>query len=126
MPLPLTVLGVIDGFGYSPTLEGNAIAQTPTPTLDYLWSHFPHFLLKAAEEEVGLAFGEVGNSEVGHIGIGTGRVVPQNLSLINKSIDDGSFQKNPAFLEAINHVKSHNSHLHLLGIISTPGVAIPA
>ena len=122
MPIPLTVLAVIDGFGYSPTIEGNAIAATRTPTLDYLWSHFPHFLVKAAEEEVGLAFGEVGNSEVGHIAIGTGRVVPQSLALINKAVEDGTFHQNPAFLLAINQVKQSGRNLHILGIISTPGV----
>lgn len=120
--LPLAVLGVIDGFGYSPQTEGNAIYQAQTPTLDHLWSNYPHFLLKAAEEEVGLAFGEIGNSEVGHITIGTGRVIPQSLSRINKDIDDGSFFENPAFLKVIDHVNSYNSNLHLLGIISTSGV----
>lgn len=122
MQIPLTVLGIIDGFGYSPQTEGNAIFQTPTPNLDYLWTNFPHFLLKAAEEEVGLGFGEIGNSEVGHISIGTGRVIPQSLSLINRSIDDGSFFKNPGFLSTIEAVKANNSKLHLLGIISTSGV----
>lgn len=122
MNIPLTVLGIIDGFGYSPQAEGNAIIQAPTPTLDYLWSYFPHYLLKAAEEEVGLAFGEVGNSEVGHISIGTGRVIPQNLSLINLAIEDGSFNQNKAFQKTIQHVKQHNSNLHVMGIISTSGV----
>jgi len=122
MNTPLCVLAIIDGFGYSPQVEGNAIAAANTPNLDYLWSHYPHFLLKAAEEEVGLAFGEMGNSEVGHITIGTGRVIPQNLSVINKAIEDGSFFDNPAFLKSINHVKTNQSQLHLLGIVSTAGV----
>lgn len=122
MPIPLTVLGVIDGFGYSQSMEGNAIANTLTPNLDYLWSHFPHFLVRAAEEEVGLSFGEVGNSEVGHIAIGTGRVVPQSLALINKSVEDGTFHQNSAFLEAANLVKQTGGNFRIMGIISTPGV----
>ena len=122
MNFPLTVLGVIDGFGYSGQSEGNAIHNANTPNLDYLWSNFPHFLLKAAEEEVGLSFGEIGNSEVGHITIGSGRVIPQNMSRINGAIEDGSFFQNPALLEVVNHVKSNRSRLHLLGIISTAGV----
>lgn len=122
MNIPLIVLCVIDGFGFSPQIEGNAISAANTPNLDYLWSHFPHFLLKAAEEEVGLAFGEVGNSEVGHITIGTGRVIPQNLSRINRAIEDGSFFNNVALLKAISHVKQNDSNLHIFGIISTAGV----
>lgn len=122
MQTPLVVLGVLDGFGFSAQVHGNAIATTPTPTLDRLWSHYPHWLLKAAEEEVGLAFGEVGNSEVGHIAIGTGRVVPQNLSTINAAIDDESFYANPKLLHTLQYVKEHKTSLHVLGIISTAGV----
>ena len=122
MNTPLTVLGIIDGFGYNPQTEGNAIHAANTPTLDYLWSNYPHFLVKAAEEEVGLAFGEVGNSEVGHITIGTGRVIPQNLSLINKALEDRSFYQNNAFIQALNYVKTNQTNLHIYGLISTAGV----
>jgi 2,3-bisphosphoglycerate-independent phosphoglycerate mutase len=122
MDIPLIVLGIIDGFGYSPQVIGNAITAAKTTNLDYLWTYFPHYLLKAAEEEVGLAFGEIGNSEVGHIAIGTGRVVPQNLSLINRTIDDGSYFQNPVFIRGINYAKEHHSTLHIMGIISTSGV----
>jgi len=122
MNIPVTVLAVIDGFGYQEDPRGNAIAAARTPTLDYLWSNYTHFLVKAAEEEVGLAWGEVGNSEVGHMAIGCGRVITQSLARINLSLDDGTFDTNPAFLEAIDHVNSHDSALHLMGIISTPGV----
>ena len=122
MNTPLMVLAIIDGFGFSPQTEGNAIYHAQTPTLDTLWSQYPHFLLKAAEEEVGLAFGEIGNSEVGHITIGTGRVIPQNMSRINRAIEEGTFYENPAFLKVLQAVKTNQSNLHLFGIISTSGV----
>lgn len=122
MAIPLTVLAILDGFGYSNQKEGNAIFKAKTPVLDYLWSRYPRFLLKAAEEEVGLAFGEVGNSEVGHITIGTGRVIPQNLSLINKAIEDETFYSNPAFLKSIEHARINKGSVHIVGIISTAGV----
>jgi 2,3-bisphosphoglycerate-independent phosphoglycerate mutase len=115
-------LCILDGFGYSTQIEGNAIAATPTPTLDYLWSHYPHTLIKAAEEEVGLDFGQPGNSEVGHLSIGTGRVLLQHLARIKLSINENSFYQNPAFLKAANHVKTHHSKLHIMGMISATGV----
>jgi 2,3-bisphosphoglycerate-independent phosphoglycerate mutase len=120
--IPPTVLIVLDGFGANPSPTGNAILNTPTPQLDYLWQHYPHTLLKAAEEEVGLSFGEMGNSEVGHLTIGTGRVLFQSLPRINLAIEDGSFFENPAFISATNHVKHHNSSLHILGMVSVAGV----
>lgn len=115
-------LCILDGFGYSTQIEGNAIASTPTPTLDYLWSHYPHTLIKAAEEEVGLDFGQPGNSEVGHLSIGTGRVLLQHMARINLSITERSFFENPAFIEAINHAKTRGTKLHLMGMISASGV----
>lgn len=115
-------LCILDGFGYSTQVEGNAIAATPTPTLDYLWSHYPHTLIKAAEEEVGLDFGQPGNSEVGHLSIGTGRVLLQHLARIKLSINDNSFYENPVFLKAVDHVKTNHSKLHLMGMISATGV----
>lgn len=122
MEIPLTVLGILDGFGFNPQEEGNAVIAAKTPNLDLLWSQYPHFLVKAAEEEVGLSFGEVGNSEVGHITIGTGRVIPQNLSLINKAIDDGSFFQNKALRKTTQYVRTNQSNLHIHGIVSTAGV----
>lgn len=121
-PLSPLCLCILDGFGYSTQVDGNAIAATPTPTLDYLWSHYPHTLIKAAEEEVGLDFGQPGNSEVGHLSIGTGRVLLQHLARINLSINEKSFYDNPSFLKAVNHVKTHKSKLHLMGMISATGV----
>lgn len=115
-------LCILDGFGYSTQIEGNAIANTPTPTLDYLWSHYPRTLIKAAEEEVGLDFGQPGNSEVGHLSIGTGRVLLQHMARINLAIAERSFFENPAFLEVINHIKTRGTRLHLMGMISATGV----
>jgi 2,3-bisphosphoglycerate-independent phosphoglycerate mutase len=121
-PTTPLVLCILDGFGYSTQVEGNAIAQTPTPTLDYLWSFYPHTLIKAAEEEVGLDFGQPGNSEVGHLSIGSGRVLLQHLSRINLSIAEKSFFSNPALLRAVAQVKTKKSKLHIMGMISATGV----
>ncbi len=121
-PLTPVCLCILDGFGFSTQVEGNAIANTSTPTLDYLWSHYPHTLIKAAEEEVGLDFGQPGNSEVGHLSIGTGRVLLQHLARINLSIAEKSFFENQALLRAIDHVKTNNSKLHIMGMISATGV----
>ena len=118
----LSVLAILDGFGYSGQAEGNAIFEAKTPMLDYLWSNFPSYLLKAAEEEVGLEFGEIGNSEVGHMTIGTGRVIPQALNRINKAIDDGSFYKNQILNQILLEAKNNNTNVHLMGIISSSGV----
>lgn len=122
MAIPITALVILDGFGANPNLNGNAILAAPTPNLDALWQHYPHTLLKAAEEEVGLSFGEMGNSEVGHLTIGSGRVLVQSLPRVNQSISDGSFFQNPAFLAAVTQVKRFNSNLHLVGMVSVAGV----
>lgn len=122
MPIPLTVLAILDGFGYSPNPIGNAINSANTPNLDYLWCNYPHFLLKAAEEEVGLEFGEIGNSEVGHITIGTGRVIPQSFNRINKAIQEGTFQTNDVLTSNLNQAAASGCGVHLWGIISTAGV----
>lgn len=113
---------IIDGFGFNANQEGNAIYTAKTPNLDWLWSNYPHTLIKAAEHDVGLAYGQIGNSEVGHMAIGTGRVIPSPLQRINLSIMDKSFFTNPAFLTAIKHVKTYRSRLHLIGLLSNSGV----
>jgi 2,3-bisphosphoglycerate-independent phosphoglycerate mutase len=119
---PKTVLVIIDGFGFNPNPQGNAVLAAKTPNLDYLWSNFPHTLLKAAEEEVGLAFGQIGNSEVGHMAIGTGRVVASSHQKITEEIQNGTFFKNQAFASAIAFARKNNTKLHLVGMISTAGV----
>ncbi|HSJ38729.1 MAG TPA: 2,3-bisphosphoglycerate-independent phosphoglycerate mutase [Planococcus sp. (in: firmicutes)] len=113
---------ILDGFGCRKETFGNAVAQAKKPNFDRLWNSYPHELLTAAGEAVGLPEGQMGNSEVGHLNIGAGRVVYQNLTRINKSIRDGDFFQNPAFLEAIAKAKANGSALHLMGLLSDGGV----
>lgn len=116
------VLAILDGWGLNPMEDGNAIFSAPTPNYDKLLSQFPSTLLAASGQEVGLDWGEMGNSEVGHLNLGTGRVVMQDLPRIDKSIADGSFFKNPELLGAFQYAKNHQSKLHLLGLVSAGGV----
>ncbi len=116
------VLVILDGWGIGPPSEGNAISLANTPNFDDLVRHYPHSVITASGEAVGLSWQEVGNSEVGHMNIGSGRVVYQHLPRISRSITDGSFFKNEAFLHATEHVKKNNSKLHLLGMVSVGGV----
>lgn len=120
-PRPL-VLVVMDGWGLAPPNPGNAVTLAKTPNITKYWSSYPHAKLLASGEEVGLPRGEVGNSEVGHINLGAGRIVYQDLPRINKEIADGRFFKNPAFLSAVEHIKRFNSQLHLMGLVGTGGV----
>ncbi len=116
------LLLVLDGWGYSAVFEGNAIAKAHTPSFDRLWHDYPHTLLQAAGEAVGLPWGEMGNSEVGHLNMGAGRVVAQNLPRISAAIADGSFMDNKTFLSACEHAKTNGSTLHLVGLASSGGV----
>ncbi len=117
-----TVLVVIDGFGVAPSGDGNAIVQAQTPNFDRFIRTYPTMTVRASGEEVGLSWGEMGNSEVGHLSIGAGRVYYQTFPRINRSIADESFFENETFLSAIAHVKKHKSRLHLVGMISSGGV----
>ncbi len=121
MKKPL-ILCIMDGYGISKNLEGNCIAQAKKPHLDYFFENYPTTLIKASGEAVGLPEGQMGNSEVGHLNIGAGRIVYQSLTLINKAVKDGSFFKNDKYLNAINHVKKNHSALHILGLMSNGGV----
>lgn len=121
MPRPV-ILIAIDGYGISPIDEKNPIALAKKPNLDFLLAHYPFGVLDASGIAVGLPWGEVGNSEVGHLNLGAGLVVYQNLPRINMSIENKSFEKNESFLKAVEHVKKHKSKLHLMGITSTGGV----
>ncbi len=112
------VLIVIDGFGVAPDSKGNAITQADTPNFDRFIRTYPTMTLRASGEEVGLSWGEMGNSEVGHLAIGAGRVYYQTFPRINRSISDGSFFENPALLQAMEHVKKQGSRLHLVGMVS--------
>lgn len=116
------VLIVMDGYGISPIKDNNPIALAKKPILDDLILHYPNGVLDASGVAVGLPWGEVGNSEVGHLNLGAGLVHYQNLPRINMSIDNGSFFKNEALLKATEHVKKNKSTLHLLGIASDGGV----
>src|SRR3990167_1368324 len=103
------VLIIIDGFGVAPVSHGNAISLAKTPNLNYMICNFPSLTLQASGPLVGLPWGEMGNSEVGHLNMGAGRIVGQDLSRITLSIEDRSFFKNQAFSAAVEHVKKHNS-----------------
>ena len=116
------VLVVIDGWGYSPDTFGNAIAAAETPNWDGFWKSSPHTLLAASGEAVGLPAGQQGNSEVGHLTIGTGRVIYQPLTRINRAVGDRSFLENPALIEAVDAALVRGTRLHLLGLVSPGGV----
>ena len=116
------VLVVLDGWGYRESREGNAIALSRTPTWDALWKRGSRTLLEASGLAVGLPEGQMGNSEVGHLNLGAGRVVMQDLVRITQSIKDGGFFANPAFVDACQRVKKNGGTLHLLGLVGKGGV----
>ena len=113
---------VVDGFGLNPLKEGNAIVSAKPKNLTEYWNYYPKTSLLASGDAVGLSWGEVGNSETGHMNLGAGRIVFQDFSRINNQIEDNSFFKNQKLNEAVNHVKKNNSTLHLFGIFSPGGV----
>lgn len=116
------VLVIIDGFGVSDIKIGNAVLMARKPTWDTLLANYPHTLLQASGEAVGMDWGESGNSEVGHLAIGSGRIVKHYSAIINSAIKDGSFSQNPALLGAIEHAQKHNSKLHLAGLLTSGAV----
>ncbi|MDR0462635.1 MAG: 2,3-bisphosphoglycerate-independent phosphoglycerate mutase [Pseudomonadales bacterium] len=116
------LLVILDGWGIGSDYKGNAITRTATPNFDKLWKKYPHAILAASGESVGLPDGQMGTSEVNHLTIGSGRVMFQELVKINKAIKDESFLENPAFIETFKHVKKHNSVLHVQGLVSDGGV----
>jgi len=120
-PAPVVLL-VLDGWGYRAEREGNAIAMANVPTWDRLWARAPRTLLEASGEAVGLPCGQIGNSEVGHLNLGAGRVVKQDLVRISQAIADGSFFTNPVLVAACEQVKANRGTLHLVGLIGTGGV----
>ncbi|WP_186672061.1 2,3-bisphosphoglycerate-independent phosphoglycerate mutase [Sporosarcina sp. BP05] len=113
---------ILDGFGLRDDKLGNAVAQANKPNYDLLWNNFPHSTLTACGEAVGLPEGQMGNSEVGHLNIGAGRVVYQSLTRINKSIREADFFDNETLLRAVTHAKENGSALHLMGLLSDGGV----
>ena len=116
------MLIILDGYGLGDHKKDDAIYNTPTPYMDKLMEEYPHSQLEASGENVGLPDGQMGNSEVGHLNIGGGRVVYQDLVKINRAIKDGSFQKNPEIISAFSYAKEHNVPIHFMGLTSAGGV----
>lgn len=118
----LAALIILDGFACRDEIQGNAVAHAKKPNFDRYWEKYPHQKLRVSGGAVGLPDGQMGNSEVGHLNIGAGRIVYQSLTRINKAIEDGSYFQNAAFLAAIEQVKKKDSALHLFGLLSDGGV----
>ncbi len=119
---PLVALVVLDGWGCAPPGPGNAVELAETPVFDALWRAYPHTTLQASGEAVGLPAGQMGNSEVGHLTIGSGRILFQDLGRVNRAIEDGSFFENPALVGAFERARERGTNVHLLGLVSYGGV----
>lgn len=117
-----SLLVILDGFGHSTDTANNAIAMADTPTWDNLWQNSPSTLISGSGSDVGLPDGQMGNSEVGHMNLGSGRVVYQDFTRINKSIEEGDFGDNPALVHVTETVKQTNGALHVMGLLSPGGV----
>ena len=122
MTKPITALIILDGFGCSTEKEFNAIKADGAVNISRLWNEYPHVQIAASGMDVGLPDGQMGNSEVGHLNIGAGRIVYQELTRITKAIMDGDFFENQAFLGAIENCKKNGTALHLMGLLSDGGV----
>lgn len=116
------LLIILDGYGIGDHQKDDAIYNTPTPYMDSLLAEYPHSRLDASGEDVGLPNGQMGNSEVGHLNIGAGRVVYQDLVKINRAIADGSFKKNNEIVDAFSYARQHNVPIHFMGLCSAGGV----
>ncbi len=116
------VLLILDGWGYSEDRNSNAILSADTPNWDRLWSKHPHTLIGTSGSKVGLPDGQIGNSEVGHLNLGAGRTVYQDLTRISKAIQDGSFFHNPALKQAVDSARDGNAAVHIFGLLSPGGV----
>ncbi len=116
------LLMILDGFAQSDRVTGNAVLNADTPNLDLIFAKYPTVKIAASGLDVGLPKGQMGNSEVGHLNMGAGRIVYQDLTRITKSICDGEFFKNEEFIEAFDNVKMHNSKLHIMGLLGSGGV----
>jgi 2,3-bisphosphoglycerate-independent phosphoglycerate mutase len=122
MTVTPVLLLILDGFGYREDTDANAISAARKPNWDTMWKEYPHTLINASEKYVGLPNAQMGNSEVGHLNIGAGRVVYQDLSRVDVAIEDGSFFENPALLKAISAANQNRSALHIMGLLSPGGV----
>ena len=116
------ILIVMDGWALSPIRKGNAVAAAKTPNFDFFWANYPHTQLEACGRAVGLPEGQMGGSEVGHLNLGAGRVMLQDMTFIESLIESGEFFENDALLSAINNAKENDSQLHFLGLLSDGGV----
>lgn len=121
-PIAPVVLVILDGWGYREATEYNAIAVADTPVMDSLWQAYPKTLIRTSGKDVGLPDGQMGNSEVGHLNIGAGRIVPQELVRITDAVEDGSLFRNPVLVNICEEVKTRKSKLHLIGLCSEGGV----
>jgi 2,3-bisphosphoglycerate-independent phosphoglycerate mutase len=119
---PLVALVILDGWGCAPPGPGNAVELASTPVFDRLWRDFPHTRLAASGEAVGLPAGQMGNSEVGHLTIGSGRVLDQDFQRVNRSVADGSLCENEALVSAFRRARERGGNVHLLGLVSHGGV----
>ncbi|MBX2879317.1 MAG: 2,3-bisphosphoglycerate-independent phosphoglycerate mutase, partial [Granulosicoccus sp.] len=122
VPRRRALLIIMDGVGLNPSRLNNAVAQARTPNLDKLYSQYPTTVLEASGRPVGLPDGQMGNSEVGHLTLGCGSVLRQDLVRINDAITDGSLNDNPALNAAIERAKTRQRPLHLLGLVSDGGI----
>nr|WP_312176749.1 2,3-bisphosphoglycerate-independent phosphoglycerate mutase [Moraxella sp. CTOTU46934] len=116
------VLMILDGFGYREDQRDNAIAAAHTPNLDYLYQHYPHGLISGSGEDVGLPAGQFGNSEVGHMNLGAGRILYQDSTRIHKEIREQQFFSNPALTEAVKLANDRQANVHIMGLLSDGGV----
>jgi len=121
-PYPLVALVILDGWGCAPPGPGNAVELADTPVFDDLWARYPHTTLRASGEAVGLPPGQMGNSEVGHLTIGSGRVIFQDLMRVNKAIDSGELFENRALVGPFRRARERGGNVHLLGLVSYGGV----
>ncbi|MCI0531821.1 MAG: 2,3-bisphosphoglycerate-independent phosphoglycerate mutase, partial [candidate division Zixibacteria bacterium] len=118
----MLILIILDGYGINPNPQANAVALAKKPNLDRIFSTYPYTTIKTCGFDVGLPDGQMGNSEVGHMNIGAGRIVWQEITRIDRAVADKSFFRNPAFLSAIKHAKDNKKSLHLMGLLSDGGV----
>ena len=116
------VLMILDGYGLNENKQNNAVWEAKTPVMDKLMAEYPFVKGNASGMAVGLPEGQMGNSEVGHLNMGAGRIVYQELTRITKEIQDGDFFVNPALLKAVENCKANNSALHMMGLLSDGGV----
>ena len=116
------VLVILDGWGIAPPGPGNAVELAETPVFDALWASHPHGTLAASGQAVGLPAGQMGNSEVGHLTIGSGRILFQDLARVNRAVEDGSFARNEALVSAFARARARGGNVHLLGLVSYGGV----